>query len=126
MHYHDGGSWFTLPALLTDTLVAGGATSFFAAIVREGLQSRLDYTPRITVFAPLSELGSNDTVEGQVIFDFLGYTPEFVPGQTYGSIPITKVGGQYFANGNRIVKCDVPIKNGVAHFVENARCNFLE
>jgi len=76
------------------------------------------------VFAPLSELGSNDTIEGQVVFDFVGYLPDFVPGQTYGSITITKVGGQYFANGNRIVKSDVPIKNGVAHFVENVSFNF--
>jgi hypothetical protein len=111
--------------LLTDTLVAEGAANFLAAIIAANLQSTLDYTPRITVFAPLSELGSNDTVEGQVVYNFLGYLPELVPGQTYGSVTITKVGGQYFANGNRIVIGDVPIKNGVVHFVENVSYNLL-
>ncbi|KAF8248965.1 hypothetical protein K440DRAFT_582783 [Wilcoxina mikolae CBS 423.85] len=112
-------SYFTFPGLLSETLATGGASSFVAAIRSENLLSKLDTTPRLTVFAPLSELASNDTVEGHVVYNFLGYTPRLVPGETYGGITITKIGGQFFANGNRIVKSDVPIKNGVAHFVDN-------
>ncbi|KAF8541776.1 hypothetical protein BDD12DRAFT_877933 [Trichophaea hybrida] len=110
--------WFILPGLLSETLQAAGAASFLAAIIKENLKSKLDSTPRITVFAPLSKMGSNHSVEGQVIYNFLGYTPDFVPGQTYGGITITKERGQLFANGARIIKGNVPIKNGVVHFVD--------
>lgn len=112
-------SFFTFPRLLSETLDDAGAASFLAAIEAEELGDRLDTTPRITVFAPLSQLATGQTAGEQVVFDFLGYTPRLVPGATYGNVTITKVDGIFFANGRRIVKSDVPIKNGVLHYVDD-------
>jgi len=116
---------FTLPGLLSETLGKVGAAGFLAAIIKENLKLKLDIAPRITVFAPLSKPGSDHTVEGQVIYNFLGYTPDLVPGQNYGGITITKERGQLFANGARIVKGNVPIKNGVVHFVDKVSPPFF-
>jgi hypothetical protein len=76
-------------------------------------------TPQITVFAPLGKLKTGESPSKQIVVDFLGYTPYLVPGATYGSITITKVNGVFFANGKRIVKSDVPTKNGVVHYLED-------
>jgi hypothetical protein len=111
--------------LLSETLREVGAAGFLAAIIGENLKVKLDDTPVITVFAPLRELGSNHTAEGQVIYNFIGYTPDLVPGQNYGGITITKEHGQLFANGARIVKGNVPIKNGVVHFVDKVSPPFF-
>jgi hypothetical protein len=53
------------------------------------------------------------------VYDFLGYTPDLVPGQKYGNITVTKQGAQWYANGAKIVKSDVPTINGIVHFVDN-------
>lgn len=98
---------------------AEGASTFLAAITKAGLLTKLDTTPKITVFAPLGRLPSNCDVEGQVVFDFLGYTPELVADTTYGSVKVTKKGETFYANGLKIVKSDVLTKNGVVHYVES-------
>jgi hypothetical protein len=76
------------------------------------------------VFAPLNSVGYHDDVESYVVYNFLGYTPNLVPGQKYGNITVTKEGAQWYANGAKIVKSDVPIMNGIVHFVDNVRLLF--
>jgi hypothetical protein len=71
------------------------------------------------VFAPLNAVGCDVDVESYVVYDFLGYTPDLVPGQKYGNITVTKQGAQWYANGAKIVKSDVPTINGIVHFVDN-------
>lgn len=99
-------------------------TAFQQAIAAANLTTTLDETAKITVFATKGELSGEMTVEGQVIGDFLGYTPELEPGRTYTSragtpIKITVEGGTFFANDCKIVEPNIPIKNGVAHYCED-------
>ena len=105
--------------MLSTTIETEGASEFLFAIRKQGLVDKLDNRPRITVFAPLGKLHSNCTVEGQIVSDYLGYSPEFVPGTTYGGITITKKGESFYANGLKIVKADVPVKNGIVHYLES-------
>jgi len=109
-------SHFSYPQLLSTTLKDAGATDFVCALGKD--LGKFDKTPRITVFAPLCKLEAGESPKGQIVVDFLGYTPYLVPGATYGKITITKVDGVFFANGRRIVKNDVPIKNGVVHYLD--------
>lgn len=81
--------------------------------------STLDVEPKITVFALLNGLGTNETIEGQVVHNFLGFTPDLKIGQSYGGVHITKEGECLFANGYEIMKQGVPIKNGAVHFLDN-------
>jgi uncharacterized surface protein with fasciclin (FAS1) repeats len=85
---------------------------------------KLDNYPKITVFAPLNPVDGDVNVEQQVIYDFVGYTPDLESGKTYkagcGSyLKIERKDGSIFVNGNKIVQSDGILKNGVIHYVDN-------
>ena len=59
-----------------------------------------------------------------VINDFVGYSPALKSGQSYTAssgkaLAITRVGETVFVNGEEVVKPNVPIKNGVLHYVSS-------
>ncbi|KAI5812709.1 hypothetical protein BZA77DRAFT_296647 [Pyronema omphalodes] len=115
-----------LPVSLSETLLEANASTFFNAIQNSGLMEKLDNYPKITVFAPLNPVGGDVNVGQQVIYDFVGYTPDLESGKTYkascgSSLKIERKDGLIFVNGNKIVQSDGILKNGVIHYVDNKK-----
>ncbi|KAF8243421.1 hypothetical protein K440DRAFT_637378 [Wilcoxina mikolae CBS 423.85] len=115
-----------LPYELSETLSDKGLTGFLEAIKRENLVHKLDDCPGITVFAPLNP-SKDCNVKARVVFDFTAYSPDLVPGASFeaasgANLTISKgPDGSLCVNGEKIVKSDVLVKNGVVHFVDNVK-----
>lgn len=124
-------SFFTLPEDLSTTLRSTNGSSFEKFLSTSGSLGDLSNSSRITIFAltdaAVAAVGNRLTTTSlnqQIIRSFPGYTPDFVIGKPYstaagGSITITTQGGNYYANGVKIVKADAITKNGVVHYVDN-------
>lgn len=121
--------FFTYPQTFTTSMKKiKSALNFFKAIVDCGKLSFFEDTPAVTVFAPID---SSFTTEGFNPDSYilsgpqsLYYTPAMIPGNnmvtTSGDlIHITRAdNGEKLLNCRRIVRPNIPMKNGVIHFID--------
>ncbi|KAF8536876.1 hypothetical protein BDD12DRAFT_888887 [Trichophaea hybrida] len=119
-------SRFTLPQLFTTTMQAvGSATPFFNAVIAANLLDKCENSTGITIFAPIGEIGSGLSPNAHIISNFLGYTPNLLPGHNYtadsGALINITFGptGDRLVNGKRLVRPNVVMKNGVIHFIDS-------
>ena len=102
----------------------GSATHFYDAVVAAKLLDKFENSPGVTVFAPVGEIPSDLNPNTHIISNFLGYTPNLLPGKTYPADSGARIditfgpSGERLVNGKRLVKPNVVMKNGVVHFIE--------
>lgn len=115
-------SWNILPGTLSETLEYSELTDALGTISQAGQTAALDDRAMITYFAYTDDSTSQPAVLDSVIYDFVGYTPNLESkSYTAGSgaaIVVSVEGGKITVNGDEVVKADVPIRNGVVHFVQ--------
>lgn len=97
-----------------------GLTDAISDIQATGQAGSLDTTPSITYFAYVDGTSSPADL---TINNFVGWTPLLETGKSYtaasgAALVITRRGDQIYVNGDRIVRPNVPTKNGVVHFVQ--------
>jgi uncharacterized surface protein with fasciclin (FAS1) repeats len=142
---YDGGtlhiidSVLTIPGRLTDTLVAGGLTSFAGALQRAGVESTLNNAKDVTVFAPyndafnaisslvnamtpeqLSQVLSYHVVRDKVLYSWLiadGTTQVTAAGGARLNFRV--VNGALYVNSARVIASDVLVGNGVVHVLDS-------
>ncbi|KAI5782926.1 hypothetical protein FPQ18DRAFT_420857 [Pyronema domesticum] len=115
-----------LPVSLSETLLEANVSTLFPSVQSNSFMKKLDNYSKITVFAPLNPIDGDVNVEQQVIYDFVGYTPDLESGKTYkagcgSDLKIERKDGSIFVNGNKIVQPDGILKNGVIHYVDNKK-----
>jgi uncharacterized surface protein with fasciclin (FAS1) repeats len=132
-------SYFTIPSLLSSTLLEIEETSDVADALLSGL-AILDHTPSITVFVPsdsaiLSALECSKTLSEEDALTLLGahvvkgvvaYSPLLVDGAFFWAvggedISISVSNGTKYANYAKIIREDIVIKSGVVHVVDRVR-----
>lgn len=122
-------SFFTYPQSFTTTMhKIKSAQNFYNAVVSCGKLSLFEETPAVTVFAPIdSSFTTEDFNPESYILSgplSLYYTPALIPGNTIvttsgGLIDITKSAtGERLVNCRRLVRPNIPMKNGVIHFID--------
>ncbi|KAM7206273.1 FAS1 domain containing protein [Rhypophila sp. PSN 637] len=144
---HIVDKYFTIPQLLSDTAAQIPELSTFTELLNTScscLKARLDNTASITVFIPTNEAfaaagitsstkGVAELVQGLVVNDFLGYTPNLAAQQG----PATTMNGStldihktdnvgpnkdyrqdYYVNDAKVVKPNIILYNGVAHIID--------
>jgi len=102
------------------------ALRFYKIVVSSGKLPFFEESTAVTIFAPINANCPNSVNPDDYILipPFLAYTPGLVPDGTYitrsgKTIKVTWAkGGGRLVNGRRIVKANVPIKNGVIHFID--------
>ncbi|KAF8544750.1 hypothetical protein BDD12DRAFT_872484 [Trichophaea hybrida] len=120
--------FFTLPTLWSQTIQNDGrADQFYAAVVHAKLESFFDNTPACTVFAPIDTKkyhGHKLDPKKYIICNFLGHSPQLLPGTTYYSVDGTPIkitwgsDGIKRVNGIEFVQTDLITKNGVLHLIK--------
>ena len=102
------------------------AQRFYNTVVTSGRLSFFEETTAITVFVPIDTNCPNAVNPDDYILDppFLGYSPGLRPGRSYTTVSGETLhvtwgsGGVRLVNGRSIVKANIPIKNGVMHFID--------
>jgi len=131
--------YFTKPTLLSSTLPLIEETCNVEDALLPGL-AVLDYTPSITVFVPsdsalLSGIQCNETLpeedalkvlDAHTLKGVVAYSPLLVDGAFFRAaggeeINISVSNGTKYANGAKIIREDIVIKNGVVHVVDRVR-----
>lgn len=102
------------------------AQDFYNVIVSAKKLSVFEETPAVTVFAPID--GSKTTAlgnpEAYILPGALYFTPDLIPGNTIpiGSGNILNItwapDGEKLVNGRKIVEANIPMSNGIIHFID--------
>ncbi|KAK1757080.1 FAS1 domain-containing protein [Echria macrotheca] len=135
VHIIDG--MLSLPASLSDTLLARNMTAAVGAIRESGMGDGLDAAGEVTVFAPTNAafeaVGSlvadmtddqftnvlaYHVVQGAVMYSGMMGNGTAVATQGTSLTFLAAEEGGMFVNGARVVEADVLIANGVLHFID--------
>jgi len=119
---------FTLPQPLSTTFTNSPIASIFAeAVTDSGRQDFFESTPGLTVLAPVDPpAGSPRPIYNPDDYTIVGllYVTQLYPGETYTtlsgrtvSVDFDPVTGARSINGVLIEKGNVPVQNGVLHFL---------
>ncbi|KAF8417481.1 hypothetical protein EV426DRAFT_721160 [Tirmania nivea] len=127
---YEVNEFFTMPAPFTVTMEEINlAQGFYNTVVSSGKLSVFKDTPAITVFAPID--GSYENVTDPEAYLLSGprslyYSPAMIPGNTIittsgDAIYITMAAnGERLLNCRRLVRPNIPMKNGVIHFIDGS------
>jgi len=104
------------------------AQNFYNTVVSSSQLSIFEETPAITVFAPIDSSYTNAACDPDAYIltgpSSLYYSPYLIPGNNITTrsgrvINITAApDGGRLVNGRSLVKPNVPMKNGVIHFID--------
>jgi uncharacterized surface protein with fasciclin (FAS1) repeats len=134
-------SYFTLPALISETAIADNHTTFTDLAASANLTSTIDNTPAVTCFIPTNaafaepnSTSSYDTTASlllsHIIPDFIGYLPSLTNGATFTTqggtnITVSVKGGNFYINNAKIIASNLIVDNGVCHVLDSVRSNLL-
>ena len=122
--YH---TFFTDPQPFTATVEhINTAQDFYNTVVSSGKLSIFENTPAITVFIPINGIYTSCNPEAHIITgrESLYYSPDLFPGTSVNATSGDVIGitlapnGERLVNNRRLVQPNVPIKNGVLHFID--------
>ena len=110
------------------------AQYFYNKVVSSGKLSLFEDSPAVTIFAPIDGKKTPKTCNPEAYIigpNFLAYSPDLLPGNNVTtrsgdviSITWAPDGGR-LVNGRRLVKANIPIKNGVIHFIDGVCTSHL-
>ena len=103
------------------------AKGFYNSVVSCGKLSLFSETCGVTIFAPIDAYNNcnYDKINPiAYIVDAVYFSPELWPGTNITTISEDTINitwapdGDRLVNGRRLVKANIPIKNGVIHFID--------
>jgi uncharacterized surface protein with fasciclin (FAS1) repeats len=134
-------SYFTLPALISETAIADNHTTFTDLAASANLTSTIDNAPGVTCFIPTNAAFAKPNSKssytttasllfGHIIPDFIGYLPSLTNGATFTTqegtnITVSVKGSDIYINNAKIIASNLIVDNGVCHVLDSVRSNFL-
>jgi uncharacterized surface protein with fasciclin (FAS1) repeats len=130
---YEVNEFFTLPQPFTTTLQELNiAQDFYDTVVSSGNLPLFEDTPAVTIFAPIDDTPSqgnntsNSDPEAHILTGPLSlyYSNNLMPGSTIVARSGDSIEISWAKNGERLVNCrrlvrpNVPVKNGVVHFID--------